>query len=110
MSVHFANLFSLGTDVSGDFPTWNRRFKSTVFDSYSQEGNHIAIRHRVDRDTKVDVFSVQAMVYEYKGCWHGNQVDFGAFDTFAEAVACAESSQLAEGSISESEAFALMYQ
>jgi hypothetical protein len=47
------------------------------------------------------------MVYEFKGCWVGNQVNFGKFATFADAVACAEYSQLPDGSISETEALAL---
>jgi hypothetical protein len=107
MTVHFANLFAQNTDLAVSFPTWNRRFKSNSFDAYSQAGNNIEVRHCVDRDTKCDVFSVQAMVYEFKGCWVGNQVNFGKFDTFADAVACAESSQLPDGSISETEALSL---
>ena len=108
MTVHFANLFAQNIDVSLNFPTWNRRFRSNSFDMYSQEGNNIEIRHSVNRDTKCDEFSVQAMIYEYKGCWVGNQMNFGEFDTFADAVACAECSRLPKDSISQSEAFALM--
>lgn len=108
MSTHFVNLFAQNTDVSVNFPTWNRRFRSSVFDTYSSEGNNIEIRHSVNRDTNVDEFFVQAMVYEYKGCWVGNQVNFGKFDNFADAVECAESSTLPQDSISQSEAFALM--
>jgi hypothetical protein len=107
MTIHFANLFAENTDLSVGLPNWNRRFKSNTFDAYSQEGNEIEVRHRVDRNTKCDVFSVQVMVYEYKGCLVGNQINFGEFNTFAEAVACAECSQLPEGSISEDSAIAL---
>ena len=107
-TTHFANLFSQNTDVSVDFSTWNRRFQSNSFDVYSQQGNNIEIRHSVNRDTKDDEFIVQAMIYEYKGCWVGNQINFGRFSNFVDAVACAESSKLPEDSISQSEAFALM--
>lgn len=108
MTTIFANLFAQNTDVSGDFPTWNRRFQSNSFDVYSQKGNNIQIRHSVNRDTKVDEFIAEAMIYEYKGCWVGNELRFGKFDTFADAVACAENTTLPEGSVSQSEAFALM--
>ncbi len=108
MTTHFATLFSQNTDVSVNFLTWNRRFRSNSFDVYSQEGNNIEIRHSVNRDTKLDEFIVQARIYEYKGCWVGNDIRFGKFDTFADAVACAESTKLPENSISQSEAFALM--
>ena len=47
------------------------------------------------------------MIYEYKGCWHGNQMNFGKFNTFADAVFCAETTKLPEGSVSETEVFAL---
>ena len=108
MTAHFANLFAENIDVSVSFPTWNRRFKSNSFDTYSQEGNNIEIRHSVNQQTKGDEFIVQAMIYEYKGCWVGNQVNFGKFNTFADAVFCAETTKLPEGSVSQTEAFSLM--
>jgi hypothetical protein len=83
------SLFSQNIDVSGDFPTWNRRFKSSWFDKYSEQGNKIEIRHDVNRDTKCDEFFVVTTVYQNKGCLHGKDVSFGKFDTFADAVACA---------------------
>lgn len=101
-------LFFQCVDVSVDFPTWNRRFKSNTFDVYSQQGNKIEIRHSLNRDTELDEFIVQAVIYEYKGCWVGHDVRFGKFDTFADAVTCAETTQLPEDSISQTEAFALM--
>ena len=106
----FTNLFSQNTDVSVNFLTWNRRFKSNSFDVYSQEGNNIEIQHsaKLDCDVWKDVFSVQAMIYEYKGCWVGNQIHFGQFNTFEDAVACAECAQLPEDSITKTEAYALM--
>ena len=107
MTAHFANLFAQNIDASVGFPTWNRRFHSNSFDMYSQEGNTIEIRHSVNHETKGDEFIVQAMVYEYKGCWHGNQIHFGKFNTFADAVFCAETTKLPEGSVSETEVFSL---
>ena len=107
MTIHFANLFSEGTDLSVGFPTWNRRFKCNQFDKYSHENNNIEVRHNVDHNTKCDVFTVQVMVYEDKGCLVGNQINFGKFDTFADAVACAECSEIPDSSISEDKALAL---
>ena len=92
MTVHFANLFAQNTDVSVSFPTWNRSFKSSWFDMYSEQGNEIRIRHSVNRDTKCDEFIVETVVYENKGCLHGKDVRFGKFDTFADAVVCANCS------------------
>ena len=107
-TTHFANLFSQNTDVSVDFSTWNRRFHSNSFDVYSQQGNNIEIRHSVNRDTKDDEFIVQAMIYEYKGCWVGNQKSFGTFDNFADAIGCARRVQLSEDTLSEDGYIALM--
>ena len=109
MTVHYANLFAQNTDLTAEFVTdFSRTFKSNTFDKYTRNDGKVYIKHGVDRDTKVDVFSVEAMIYEYKGCWVGNQKNFGSFDNFADAVACARNVQLSEDSISQNEAFALM--
>lgn len=109
MTVHYANLFAQNTDLTAEFVTdFSRTFKSNTFDKYTRDDGKVYIKHGVDRDTKVDVFSVEAMIYEYKGCWVGNQKNFGSFDNFADAIACARNVQLPDGSISQNEAFALM--
>ena len=109
MTVHYANLFAQGTDLTAEFITdFTRTFKSNTFDKYTRNDGKVYIKHGVDRDTKGDVFSVEAMIYEYKGCWCGNQKSFGQFDVFADAIACARNVQLPEGSISQDAALALM--
>jgi hypothetical protein len=109
MTVHFANLFSQNKNLATEFyPTWKRTFNSNSFDKYSQEGNKVYIKHSVDRDTKLDVFFVEAMIYEYKGCWVGNSKQFGKFSTFADAVDCAESVKLPEDSITQDEYISLV--
>ena len=109
MTVHYANLFAQNTDLTAEFVTdFSRTFKSNTFDKYTRNDGKVYIKHGVDRDTKVDVFSVEAMIYEYKGCWVGSQKNFGSFDNFADAIACARNVQLPEGSISQNEALALM--
>jgi hypothetical protein len=109
MTVHYANLFSKSIDLTAEFVTdFSRTFKSNTFDKYTRNDGKVYIKHGVDRDTKVDVFSVEAMIYEYKGCWVGNQKNFGSFHNFADAISCARNVQLPQDSISEDAALALM--
>ncbi len=109
MSVHYANLFAQNVDLAAEFVTdFKRTFKCSTFDKYTRNDGKVYIKHGVDRNYKNDVFSVEAMIYEYKGCWCGNQKTFAQFDNFADAVACARNIQLPEGSISEDDALALM--
>ena len=109
MTAHYANLFAQNTDLTAEFVTdFKRTFKSNTFDKYTRNDGKVHIKHGVDRDTKGDVFSVEAMIYEYKGCWHGNQKNFGSFNNFADAIACARNVQLPEDSISQDAALALM--
>ena len=109
MTIHYANLFAQNVDLTEGFVTdFKRTFRSNTFDKYTQNNGKVYIKHGVDRDTKLDVFTVEAMIYEYRGCWVGAQTNFGSFDNFADAVACARSAELPEGSISEDEAYSLM--
>jgi hypothetical protein len=109
MTVHYANLFAQDTDLTGDFILdFARTFKSSTFDKYTRNDGKVYIKHSVDRDTKGDVFTVEAMIYEYKGCWVGNQKTFAQFRNFADAVSCARSVKLPEDSISEDAALMLM--
>lgn len=87
---------------------WKRTFKSNSFDTYCQENSNVHVRHSVENDA--DVFRVEMMTYEYKGCWVGHNKIFGKFDTLNEAIACAESVKLPENGITQSEAFAQMAQ
>jgi hypothetical protein len=109
MTVHYANLFSQNINLTAEsIADFIRTFKSNMFDKYTRYDGKVYIKHSVDSKTKGDVFSVEAMFYEYKGCWCGNQKSFGTFDNFADAVACARNIQLPEDSISENDALALM--
>ena len=109
MTVHYANLFAQNTDLTAEFVTdFSRTFKSSMFDKYTRNDGKVYIKHGVDRNYKNDVFTVEAMIYEYKGCWVGNQKNFGKFDNFADAIACARNVQLPEDSISQDAALALM--
>ena len=109
MTVHYANLFAQNTDLTAEFVTdFSRTFKSNTFDKYTRNDGKVYIKHGVDRDTKGDVFSVEAMIYEYKGCWSGSQKSFGRFDNFADAISCARNVQLPQDSISQDAALALM--
>ena len=109
MTVHYANLFAQNTDLTAEFVTdFSRTFKSNTFDKYTRNDGKVYIEQGVDRDTKVDVFSVEAMIYEYKGCLSGSQKSFGSFDNFADAISCARNVQLPQDSISENDALALM--
>jgi hypothetical protein len=102
-------LFHKSINLTGDFITdFTLTFKSSFFDKYTRNDGKVYIKHSVDRNFKNDVFSVEAMIYEYKGCWVGNQKNFGSFDNFADAIACARNAQLPEDSISEDAALALM--
>ena len=109
MTVHYANLFSKSIDLTAEFVTdFSRTFKSNTFDKYTRNDGKVYIKHSVDSNTKVDVFSVEAMIYEYKGCWCGSQKTFGSFNNFADAISCARNVQLPQDSISEDAALALM--
>ena len=108
-NTHFANLFSQNINLVDGFITdFTRTFRSNVFDKYTRNDGKVYIKHSVDRDTKVDVFAVEYMIYEYKGCWVGNQKTVASFDVFADAIACARNVQLPEDCISEDDALALM--
>ena len=109
MTVHFANLFAQNTDLTAEFVTdFSRTFKSSMFDKYTRNDGKVYIKHSVDRNFKNDVFSVEAMIYEYKGCWCASQKSFGSFNNFADAISCARNVQLPDGSITQNEALALM--
>ena len=102
-------LFQKSINLTGDFITdFTRTFKSSMFDKYTRNDGKVYIKHSVDRNFKNDVFSVEAMIYEYKGCWVGNQKNFGSFDNFADAVACARNVQLSEDTLSEGGYLSLM--
>ena len=102
-------LFHKSINLTGDFITdFTLTFKSSIFDKYTRNDGKVYIKHGVDRNFKNDVFTVEAMIYEYKGCWSGTQKTFGKFDVFADAIDCARIVELPEGSISEDEALSLM--
>ena len=108
-NIHFANLFAQNINLADEFFTdFTRTFRSNVFDKYTRNDGKVYIKHSVDRDTKVDVFAVEYMIYEYKGCWVGNQKTVASFDVFADAIACAQNVQLPEDCISEDDALTLM--
>ena len=108
-NTHFANLFSQNTDLTAEFFTdFKRTFRSNVFDKYTRNDGKVYIKHSVDRYTKLDLFAVEFMIYEYKGCWVGNQKTVAQFDVFADAIACARNVQLPGDCISEDDALALM--
>ena len=108
-NTHFANLFAQSINLATEFATdFTRTFRSNTFDKYTRNDGKVYIKHSVDRDTKVDVFTVEAMIYEYKGCWVGNSKTFGRFATFMDAISCARLVQLPEDCLSEDEALALM--
>ena len=108
-NIHFANLFAQNINLADEFFTdFTRTFRSNVFDKYTRNDGKVYIKHSVDRDTKVDVFAVEYMIYEYKGCWVGNQKTVATFDVFADAIACARNVQLPEDCISEDDALTLM--
>ena len=108
-NTHFANLFAQNINLVDEFITdFTRTFRSNVFDKYTRNDGKVYIKHSVDRDTKVDVFAVEYMIYEYKGCWVGNQKTVASFDVFADAIACARNVQLPEDCISEDDALTLM--
>ena len=109
MTVHYANLFAQNTDLTAEFVTdFSRTFKSSTFDTYTRNDGKVYIKHGLDRNYKNDVFSVEAMTYEYKGCWVGNQKTFGTFDNFIDAVSCARNVKLSDGVITEDEALVMM--
>ena len=102
-------LFHKSINLTEDFITdFTLTFKSSMFDKYTRNDGKVYIKHSVDRNFKNDVFSVEAMIYEYKGCWVGNQKNFGSFHNFADAISCARKVQLPQDSISEDAALALM--
>jgi len=108
-NTHFANLFAQSIDLAAGFVTdFKRTFRSNVFDKYTRNDGKVYIKHSVDRNTKLDVFAVEFMIYEYKGCWVGNQKTVASFNNFADAIACARNLQLPEDCISEDEALAVM--
>ena len=108
-NTHFANLFAQNINLVDEFFTdFTRTFTSNVFDKDTRNDGKVYIKRSVDRDTKVDVFAVEYMIYEYKGCWVGNQKTVASFDVFADAIACARNVQLPEDCISEDDALTLM--
>jgi len=108
MTIHYTNLFSQTVDLAADYSDFALTFKCSTFDKYTHQDGKVYIMHGVDSKTFLDVFTVEAMIYEYKGCWHGNSMNFGSFDNFADAVTCARNAQLPEVSISEDAALSLM--
>ena len=108
-NTHYANLFAQSIDLAAEFATdFERTFRSNVFDKYTRPDGKVYIKHSVDRNTKLDVFAVEYMIYEYKGCWVGNQKIFAQFDNFTDAVSCARNLQLPDDCLSENDALALM--
>ena len=108
-NTHYANLFAESIDLSTEFaPDFKRTFRSNVFDKYARPDGKVYVKHSVDRNTKRDVFAVEYMIYEYKGCWVGNQKTLATFGSFIDATICARNFQLPEDCISEDEALALM--
>jgi len=108
-NTHYVNLFSQSIDLTAEFATdFKRTFRSNVFDKYTRNDGKVYIKHSVDRNTKLDVFAVEFMIYEYKGCWVGNQKTVASFNNFADAIACARNVQLPEDCLSEDDALALM--
>jgi hypothetical protein len=102
-------LFQKSINLTGDFITdFTRTFKSSIFDKYTRNDGKVYIKHSVDRNFKNDVFTVEAMIYEYKGCWCGNQKSFGTFDNFADAISCARNVNLSEDTLSEDGYLSLM--
>jgi hypothetical protein len=108
MTAHYVNLFAKCIDLAADYSDFSLTFKCNSFDKYTRQDGKVYIKHGVDSKTFLDVFTVQAMIYEYKGCWHGNSMNFGSFDNFADAIDCARNAELPEGSISEDAALSLM--
>jgi len=108
-NTHFANLFAQSINLATEFATdFTRTFQSNTFDKYARKDGKVYIKHSVDRNTKLDVFAVECMIYEYKGCWVGNQKTFAQFNTFADAVDCARNIELPEDCLSEDDALTLM--
>ena len=108
-NTHFTNLFSQNINLVTEFVTdFTRTFTSNVFDKYTRNDGKVYIKHSVDRNTYQDVFTVEYMIYEYKGCWVGNQKTVASFDVFADAIACARNVQLPKDCISEDDALTLM--
>ena len=108
-NTHFANLFSQSINLTDEFVTdFTRTFTSNVFDKYTRKDGKVYIKHSVDRNTYGDVFAVEFMIYEYKGCWVGNQKTVATFNNFDDAIACARNVQLPEDCLSEDDALTLM--
>ena len=108
-NTHFANLFSQSINLTDEFSTdFTRTFTSNVFDKYTRKDGKVYIKHSVDRNTYQDVFAVEYMIYEYKGCWVGNQKKVATFNNFADAIACARNVQLPKDCLSEDDALTLM--
>ena len=108
-NTHYANLFSQNTNLATGFVTdFTRTFTSNVFDKYTRKDGKVYIKHSVDRNTYQDVFAVEYMIYEYKGCWVGNQKTVATFNNFDDAIACARNVQLPEDCLSEDDALTLM--
>ena len=108
-NTHYANLFSQNINLASEFVTdFTRTFTSNGFDKYTRNDGKVYIKHSVDRNTYQDVFAVEYMIYEYKGCWVGNQKKVATFDVFADAIACARNVQLPKDCLSEDGALTLM--
>ena len=108
-NTHFTNLFSQNINLVTEFFTdFTRTFTSNVFDKYTRNDGKVYIKHSVDRNTYQDVFTVEYMIYEYKGCWVGNQKTVATFDVFANAIGCARNVQLPKDCLSEDNVLTLM--
>lgn len=80
-------LFYKNTDLSDDYAEITRRFTSNTFDYYDVKNSNVRIKHQLSNE--VDCFYVEAMKYEYNGCYVGTQVNYGKYGNFEDAVSCA---------------------
>jgi hypothetical protein len=80
-------LFYKNADLSSDYAEITRRFTSNTFDYYDIMNSSVRIKHQPSDG--IDCFYVEAMQYEYKGCYVGTQVNYGKYDNFEDAATCA---------------------
>ena len=80
-------LFYKNTDLSVDYAEITKGFTSNTFDCYDVTTNGVRIKHQLSNE--VDCFYVEAMQYEYNGCYVGTQVNYGKYNNFEDAATCA---------------------
>ena len=80
-------LFYKNTDLSADYAEITKGFTSNSFDCYDIMNSSVRIKHQLSNE--VDCFYVEAMQYEYNGCYVGTQVNYGKYDNFEDAASCA---------------------